>query len=568
MDEPDVKPHHQDDEILVTDVTEMLDDGPQECEMDPPDPDPCPGTESAENASQSSSSSSMLQNLSRNDVISILGQIGQPLVALPQSNSRLYAVRSAMKKMIKMYTVNKLRPQKPTKMCRRFLYYRAPYRNSLISFDKVRAKHMILTKSNQMHRQEAAGDVTALPVCFDDYVTQIETLYHILLVSEGLPEDKSDRDMDVTDIRKYKAHLLSEINALISDAVISTKSHSADIPGTICPSSGRGQFEIQTDDTTDIRVGFKIIVKISDEEFFGDVVSFLRHGERTFIQVTLPSLTEQVSERDTVCHIRPVALVGHLMFQAKAVMSLESFPIHREFLDPVMTSLNSGIGVEFSKSFFSFYTKTTDFYTDSVQKVIDTLALNQADVSHICVVDDYDTKNLSEFLVDSVLLVLKNKTAIIDQLRAITEIQSDDEANNDDLNSLNLVIISKCKRTLDDVMKELGKNKISFYSDQIFSSEIVDFLSVKSDPEAIRIRNLIADSKFSGIEREHAKKSGRERLLQSCPIIVGNIPDLLNDEFVRNMLMNKSRVFDAAIVHEATSFSESELLSLLLSTLR
>lgn len=558
MSGTDVKPHLDPDEIQVAEVTELLDDGPQECETNAPDPESCPAT----GCSESSTSVSMLTSLSQRDVITILSEIGQPAVARPQSSSRLYAKKSAMKKLMKIYTMKQLRPLKPTKMCKQFLYFRAPFRSPAISFDKVKVRHMKLTKNHQTRQKDPEEDMSALPICFDDYLAQVNVLYPMLLASESGPENKSDIDLDVTDIRRYKSQLLSGINSQIFAAITSTKMNAEDIPCTISPHEN-DQFEIQTERETVIRVGYKVCVKISGEDFFGDVVSFLRHERKTFLRVTLALVAKP--DQDTDCLIRPVAPVGHLMLQAKAVLSLEKFPLHTEFLEPVMKSLSSGIGIDFSNSFLKFYKKTTDFYTDSVQKVVDTLALNQADVSHICVVDDYDPGNLSEFFFDSVRQVLKNESQILDQLRAITEIQSDEgTTNNDDLKSLKLVIVSKSKKTLNAVMKDLADNKISFYNNEMMSSEIVEFLSKNNDPEVTRIRNLIADTLFPGIERELAKKSGRKLILQSCPIVIGTITDLLNDEFIRNMLANKSRIFDAAIVHEATSFSETELLSLLL----
>ena len=569
----DVKPSHGDDhDIEVAEVTEILETGSEESDTVAISAEAGAAVLSAESFASSCSSDRIT---SQRDVIQLLSEFGKTNVVRPNSN-RSYAKRKALKRLMHVYTMNKLRPIRPTKTCKKYLLFRLPYRNAQISFGETKIKYLN-KRTKASVREEPQPDSSALPISFDDYLKQMDAYYSLFLDAASPPETQSatESDLDVSDVKRYKSHLLSTINSQIIDIILTTKTQAEDIRCNISHAEhGKDdEYLVELDGNTDhtFRVGVKVRVSVAGKEMFGDITSCSRWTKKMQLSVKLRQQGVLNQEcNDVVCDVRPIGLVGHLLLQAKALLALEQFPLHADFLDPVMRSLSSGIELDFPERFRSRYPAQRSFFIDSVQKIVDTVALNQDDVSRICVVDDYDITTLTEIFIDSVKYLIREEKKIIDQLRAVTEIP--DNIAEDDMQSLKLVIVSKSKIVREDVVSLMDKTEN--YSVQTDTSEIAKVLKIivdKSDATSDhkRIYDLITLSsgdptECQSKEYDAAMRTARDLFLHSCRYVVGTIDELLNDEFICRMLQKKSRTFDVALVHDASSFSDAELISLLL----
>lgn len=115
--------------------------------------------------------------------------------------------------------------------------------------------------------------------------------------------------------------------------------------------------------------------------------------------------------------------------------------------------------------------------------------------------------------------------------------------------------------------------KERYYHPHLSTKEIfsgVDSLrgTIYETPDDKETLRLIEQAEYMSEEYEKAKKRARAVLLKSSSVITGTIEDLLNDEHIMQLLDKKTRFFDVALVHNASAFTDTELMSLLLFGVR
>ena len=548
-------------------------------------------------------------SLSIQEVIALFskGDGGQAGVSI--ETSATYNKNKFMKKFNSKYLhEDKIKPAKPTMSCKYFMraihltddpvssFLTFPVESDIGKKSKKKKKDKMTVFVNgqvidvddedQDDDAQEEEKINPLPVIFQAYMDDRDQTCNKIL--EGQRIDCSQRSLSsFSSIDDYKRTVLACIDQDLFSEMRTAKekignTEIQEYEGIVTdfnPVEEEKKTHVSVDvthdiDNFDLSFGQKIMMSIESGEgtvkdtlkIFANVYGIeVKEVDNESAQVThclhvyfLPFHTESLLDKK--CSIRGLCHLNHLFLQAKTVLSLEKHRLHQEFLNPILKSVASGIELTFSERFKDRYGRSNFFfYSDCIQKIIDTLATNQEDISSICIIDDPKVSNVEDLVIDAVKYIVMTQEDFLEDKSSKYQIivtGPDDEVlfkAADYLSQIagNVYYVSAksgipTQKAIHKKLESLIESLPDNHEQKTIGKEVLE--------------SIAKDANFKSISRFSFEDEARYALMRESHILVGNITDLFNDPLVNRILEDKT--YDAAIVHDSSSLKEHELLSL------
>jgi hypothetical protein len=571
------------DGIVVCEVIEIFDDDDV-----PPIVEECSvASEKADNG-QLQEDTIDTNSLNIGEVIALFHRGDGASAGVAIETSSRYSKNKIMKKFDSKYVQEeKIKPSKPTAICKYFLRATQPSQDPVVDFLNFSIDKE--TKKTKNHRdkvpEEPEEEINHLPCSFQEYMDDRDKMCNMILSGQisydGKPNLSSFEGID-----KYKRKLIACIDyelysqiASAKELLISDEQKSNEYQGIISEFDSN-QKENKSYISIDvshppgnfgISFGQKVLVVIKLGRRRDQVKRFCNvngmdvkevdneSGEITHVlhMYFIPFTSESLLNKK--CSIRGLCHVNHLFLEAKTVFSLENHRLHQDFVNPLLKSVASGIDCHFSSNFKDRYDQNSFFfYRDCIQKIMDTVAINQDDISRICVIDDHRISKLKYLVVDAVKYIIQHQKEMSEDTTAkfqilVTgadeEILSTTARNLCHITTVYHVSPKSCIPSPSTIHKNLVRLTEQLRDDDENKNACKDLLE-----------SIAKDKNFMSVARFRFEEEIRYKLLTDAQVLVGNPKHLFNDLLTNRLLEEKT--FDVAVVHDSSRFKEYELVSL------